>query len=634
VQTFAGQCPAGANYWDLGVLGQPQASPAYVLNPTYSVLTPVVNAIYTGNNNQLVDPALAHQYCNGSRANPGIPDATPPNPPFAFQPAVTEDEGGNWVDLRYGPLSLSDSSIASGTAGYGVALGDYRICGNANTPSALCTAKSPAIDVASNADGLAPNHDIFNDSRPQGPGYDEGAYEVHQNSGVLGVSPTALSFPLTRVYTYSPSEPLTVTNTGAGPLVVTSITIAGMPDGFVDFIQNSNCINVTLQPTQSCTINVTFGPYRHFLRTGTLVINSNAMNPAVSVGLSGAAYQVTYNPNALNFGTLQVGQQVSRTVTVSNWGIDPVSFAAVLSNIVPVTPTPMYTITSNTCSPAIAAVPTGTAVFPPAVYAPVICTITVRLRPIEVDPITGTLTLTWSDPNPPSPAVIPLTAISTSGIIVNPLAIVFPNVNVGAQSPIRSITVSNTTPLAVALSAPTVSGSNAGDFVLVGGSCGAILNAGNICNYSLRFRPTAAGARAATITIHDAQDPLGQSVPLSGTATAPIAALTPNTYGFGNVRRGISFALAPTFSFTLSNSGNGPLTNIQRSISGSLDFTIVGGQSTCGNNLAAGANCTITVRFRPRLADTVGVAKTATLTITDSDTTTSPQTATLSGTPQ
>ncbi len=30
-------CPAGANYWDLGVLGQPQASPALRLNPVHSI---------------------------------------------------------------------------------------------------------------------------------------------------------------------------------------------------------------------------------------------------------------------------------------------------------------------------------------------------------------------------------------------------------------------------------------------------------------------------------------------------------------------------------------------------------------------------------------------------------------------
>jgi hypothetical protein len=32
-------CPDGANYWDLGVLGQPQASPALRLNPVHSILS-------------------------------------------------------------------------------------------------------------------------------------------------------------------------------------------------------------------------------------------------------------------------------------------------------------------------------------------------------------------------------------------------------------------------------------------------------------------------------------------------------------------------------------------------------------------------------------------------------------------
>ncbi len=633
VQTAAGQCPSGATYWDLGVLGQPQSSPAFAMSPTFSVLTPGgSNLIYTGNNNQLADPLLVSQYCNGSRANPGIPDSTPPNPPFIFQVAGAEDEGGNWVDLRYGPLSLSDSSILKGTAGYGVALGDYRVCGGAGSPAALCTSKSPAIDTGSA--NIAPNHDIFGTLRPQGPGFDIGAYEWPQaGTGQVGVAPTSLSFPLTRVYTYSNSEPLTVTNTATGPnagaLMISSITISGMPDGYVDFIQNNNCVNVVLNPGAQCTINVSFGPYRHMLRTGTLIINSNAMNPVVQVGLSGTAYQVTYNPNALNFGRLRVGQQAVRAVTVNNWGIDPVNFAAIISNVVPVTPVPMYTIIGNTCSPVIAAVPTGTAVFPPANYSPVTCTVTVALRPVEVDPITGTLTLTWNDPNPPSPAVIPLSGTSTSGVLVNPAAIAFPNTNVGASSGIRNVNVNNTTAASVAIGAPAITA----NFTIVGNTCPANLGPGLGCVISIRFVPSTTGPLIGTLTVNDAADPLGQIVNLSGTGTQPIINVSPGAFDFGAVTRGISFALAPTTTFTVTNNGTGPLTAMTRTMSGSTDFGIAPLLSTCGFALNPGANCTITVRFMPRLVDASGVQVNGTLSVGGA-TIINPTTATLSGTPQ
>ena len=64
----------------------------------------------------------------------------------------TLDEGGNFVDLSYGPLTVS---------------GDYRVLAN-----------SPAIDKG--ASTFAPNHDILGTKRPQGGGYDIGAMSTSQ----------------------------------------------------------------------------------------------------------------------------------------------------------------------------------------------------------------------------------------------------------------------------------------------------------------------------------------------------------------------------------------------------------------------------------------------------------------------
>ncbi|WP_244617332.1 choice-of-anchor Q domain-containing protein [Sulfurimicrobium lacus] len=183
------------NYWDIGVRGD--TSPAggnqllgngstdARLVPRYSILS---SGAYTGNNNLGGDPLVVSQYCNGARIPPenctGVAAVDQPrckgyNAPagrseftglpvvFALNQltvAATVDEGNNWINLGYGPLSLINAAIAA--AGTPQApLANYSIGSG-----------SPAINTAT-ATG-APNHDFFGTPRPQRGGYDIGAVEL------------------------------------------------------------------------------------------------------------------------------------------------------------------------------------------------------------------------------------------------------------------------------------------------------------------------------------------------------------------------------------------------------------------------------------------------------------------------
>src|SRR6185295_5966288 len=115
------------NYWDIGVRGDTgptNHSSTYRLVPRFSILT---GGDYSGNSNLIgANPAVIRQYCNGSRlppegggtfagyqAPPGRSETTGLYPVFALNqitPAATVDEGNNWINLSFGPLSVSNAS--------------------------------------------------------------------------------------------------------------------------------------------------------------------------------------------------------------------------------------------------------------------------------------------------------------------------------------------------------------------------------------------------------------------------------------------------------------------------------------------------------------------------------------------
>ncbi len=185
-QSSTGQCVTGATYWDIGVRGDTspsQHSSGFTLNPVYNVLTDASD--YSGKHDLGSNPLVARQYCDGSRVPPengglgyevppGISDATSPNPIFNLTPAATVDEGNNWINMSYGPLSLFSPG--------GVLLGQY-----------IPTSSSPTINAvpfAAPTYALAPKFDFFNFPRktagPNGA-VDMGAVEYHNNVSTGGI---------------------------------------------------------------------------------------------------------------------------------------------------------------------------------------------------------------------------------------------------------------------------------------------------------------------------------------------------------------------------------------------------------------------------------------------------------------
>ena len=158
----------------------------------------------------------------------------------------------------------------------------------------------------------------------------------------------------------------------------------------------------------------------------------------------------------------------------------------------------------------------------------------------------------------------------------------FGNVAIGSGSAGWTITLRNTsTTTALVVSGVAVTG----DFAQTN-TCGTVAARGS-CAITIKFTPTAAGARSGTLTVTDNATPATQTATLTGTGVAPVS-INPTSRSFGNV--GIGSTAVKTY--TVSNNGTSTLAF---SITPSGPFTET---DTC-SSVAAGASCTINAAFAP-----------------------------------
>ena len=173
-QASTGACDdPHASYWDIGVSGD--TSPGnhgsgFSLSPTYSVLTNKSAMAESTDATNVYAPAnsVGSMYCNGSRlpveavvaagaygwqVPPGTNESNAlPAPPFTLSAAAVVDEGNNWVNLRWGPLSLVSPTTGNPMANF--------------VPTAPAIQKIPTNETAYSNNLAVLQTDFFGNGRP------------------------------------------------------------------------------------------------------------------------------------------------------------------------------------------------------------------------------------------------------------------------------------------------------------------------------------------------------------------------------------------------------------------------------------------------------------------------------------
>ena len=393
-------------------------------------------------------------------------------------------------------------------------------------------------------------------------------------SAPVTLSSSSLSFGSLAAGNTSAAKTVTVTNRLSTALTFTSIAATG------PFAIASNTCGASLAAGGTCTVGVTFSPPAIGAATGMLSFTDSAINSPQTVSLSGTGTApVTLSSTSLSFSTTSVGSTSSaKSVTLTN----AQSVALTFTNIGVTGP---FAISNNTCGVSI--------------NAGASCTVSVTFTPTATGSATGTLTFTDSAPNSPQAVSLSGTGGATSSpVTLSGSTLNFGSATVGTTSSAMTVTVTNHQSAALTFSSIGITGA----FAISSNTCGTGIGAGASCSVGVKFSPTAIGAATGTLSFADNATNSPQKVTLSGTGTAPVA-VSPASLSFGVAAVG---SVSAGQTVTVSN--NSASAVVVNGITFTGDFSDA---NTCPASIAAGTNCTITVKFTP----TVGGARTGTLAV-------------------
>lgn len=211
----------------------------------------------------------------------------------------------------------------------------------------------------------------------------------------VSLTSTTLSFGSATIGQTSPSQNVTLTNTGNLTLSLTSIQVTGT--NAADFTESDNCMSPPqLQPTKSCIITVTYHPSSTASGSATVLVADNASGSPQQIALSGtgtnpappppAAPAVSLNPNQLSFpGTITEGTlSAAQNLMLTNSGNATLHIQTIVLSGSNSTD---FTISSNNCVGALAANAN--------------CTVAITFSPLGPGVRNATLTITDDASNSP-----------------------------------------------------------------------------------------------------------------------------------------------------------------------------------------------------------------------------------------
>lgn len=316
------------------------------------------------------------------------------------------------------------------------------------------------------------------------------------------LTPTSLTFASTTVGTTTAAQLVTIKNSGTATLNLTSETITGT--NVTSFIKSATTCGTTLAAASTCTVSVEFKPAAAGALTALLSVADNASGSPQTATLSGtgtavAAPAVSLTPASIPFPTIAVGAtSAAQVVTLKNTGTATLT----ISSIALGGTNPTSFVEIGTCGTSLAATAS--------------CSLYIGFKPASAVALSGTLSVTDNATGSPHKVTLTGTGTAAPMLGLSATTLAFPTTLHGTTSAAQTVTLTNKGTATITLNSITLAGANPTDFVELN-TCGATLASAATCSVYVAFKPAAAGAFKATVSIADNGAASPQSVALAGT---------------------------------------------------------------------------------------------------------------------
>jgi hypothetical protein len=342
---------------------------------------------------------------------------------------------------------------------------------------------------------------------------------------IIKLSASALAFESQRSNTTSPSQAVTVTNSGSSALTISSVTFSG--SNADQFSQTNNC--ATVVPNGTCSVSVTFAPTSAGSKSATLVLTHNASGGSATVTLTGLAttgaavtlktdlevlsYIASYADLIQAFG-LNVsagrshyedfGAKEGRRIT-----FDALSYIASHGDLIGAFGTDALAGVRHFIQFGYKE---GRRVsFDPSVYLSIHSDIRAAFGSDTAAATRHYIQFGFKEGR---------ATVGQPLIQLSPSSIDFGSVQQGSSSPTRTILVANVGTASLAVTQISVGGASANQFSQTNNCTGVA--AGATCTIGVTFTPTSTGSKSASISLSHNASGSPSTISLSGTGVADV----------------------------------------------------------------------------------------------------------------